>query len=450
MTKIMFNIRKFFTRDNKPKINIFNAENKIRYIIKNWLFIPFILAFIFSLPLYANFYTYLNEEYFPYINAILVLISLFTYLNINKRFAFSFGFFIGLFWFYWIGLSFRYTNSAYLVYVIPIIVGIIYAILIWLALFFNNIIFRAITLSLIGYVTIFGFDWFIPDAMLSFSIFKVDKISFIIIVATLSIISIKQIKLLRFLAIFLLFFAIDFDIKKIRIPNEKILLTQTNIQQKEKWAGNNLDKIVQYNISLIENAINDGYSIVVLPETAFPIILNTSIYENIVDELKELSTKITIIVGAQRYDGFGVYNTTYVFNNKHYQFADKIFLAPFGEYMPIPGFIADFFSKIFNIRYSTFDTQDKEPINIFAGNLIFRNAICYEATTKKAYKDNPKYMMLISNNIWFKPSNEPILQMMLIKYYSRLHKTIVFHSANGSKSGIITPNMNLDFRVNGI
>lgn len=444
----MFNIRKFFPK--KQTINVFNAENKIKYIIKNWLFVPFILAFIFSLPIYANFYTYSNGAYFPYINSILVLISIFIYLNINKRFGFSFGFFIGIFWFYWISLSFRYTNSTYLVYIIPIIVGIIYAILIWLALFFNNIIFRAITLSLIGYVTIFGFDWFVPDAMLSFSIFKVDKISFVIIVAILSIMSIKQLKLFRFLAIFLLFFAIDFDIKKARIPDEKILLTQTNVQQGEKWVGDNMNKIIQYNISLIENAINNGYSIIVLPETAFPMILNATIYENIIDKLKELSTKITIIAGAQRYDEFGIYNTTYIFSNNSYHFADKVFLAPFGEYMPIPGIIADFFSKIFNIRYSSFDAKNKEPINIFAGNLIFRNAICYEATTKKAYKDNPKYMMLISNNIWFKPSIEPVLQMILIKYYARLHKTIVFHSSNGSKSGIITPNINLDFKVNGI
>lgn len=446
----MFNIRFFFPKDNQPKINIFNAENKITYVIKNWLFMPLVLAFIFSLPIYANFYTYLYGEHFPYINSILVLISLFVYLNIDKRFAFLFGFFVGIFWFYWIGLSFRYTNSTYLVYIIPVIVGIIYAILIWFALFFNNIIFRAITLSLIGYVTLFGFDWFVPDAMLSFSVFKVDKISFVIIVAILGIISIKKLRLYRFLAVLLLFFAIDFELQKARIPNEKILLTQTNTQQGEKWIGENADKIIQYNFNLIQNAIDKEYDIVVLPETAFPMILNLSFYEDIVARLNELSTKITIITGAQRNDNFGVYNTTYIFSDGSYYFADKVFLAPFGEYMPIPGFIADFFSKIFNIKYSSFDANSKEPKNIAVGNLIFRNAICYEATTKKAYKDNPKYMMLISNNMWFKPSSEPVIQMMLVKYYARLHKTIVFHSANGSNSAIITPNIELKFRVQGL
>lgn len=446
----MLNIMKIFPKNNQPKTNVFNAENKIAYIAKNWLLMPIVFAFVFSLPIYLIFYAYLNEAYFPYINSIFVLVSLFVYLNIDKRFAFPFGFFVGIFWFYWIGLSFRYTNSPLLLYVIPIIVGVIYAVLIWFALFFNNIIFRATTLSLIGYVTLFGFDWFVPDAMLSFSIFKVDKLSFIIVVATLAIMSIKQLKLFRFLAIFILFFAIDFDINQPKIPNEKIMLTQTNVQQGTKWDTGYLHKVIRYNISLIENAIDNGYEIVVLPETAFPILLNMSPHKNTLDKLKELSKKITIITGAQRYDRFGIYNTTYVFDDGEYHFADKVFLAPFGEYMPIPGFIADIFSNIFDIQYSTFDTRDKEAINIFAKGLIFRNAICYEGTTKQAYKDNPKYMMMTSNNMWFKPSIEPILQMMLVKYYARLHKTIVFHSANGSKSGIITPNIELKFKASRI
>ncbi len=446
----MLDIKKFFTKNNELKNNILNAENKITYIARNWFLVPIVFAFMFSFPIFINFYTYFNETYFPYINSIFVLIAIFIYINIHKRYAFMFGFFVGMFWFYWIGLSFRYTNSPYLTYIIPIIISIIYAILIWFALISNNKFFRATTISLLGYITILGFDWFVPDAMLSFSAFRVEKVYFIAIVLIITIISIKQLKLFRFLAIFLLFFTIDFNINTTKIPNETIMLTQTNIQQNIKWNEYTADNIINYNISLIKNAINNNYNIVVLPETAFPVILNMPAYEYVVNNLKELSKEISIIAGAQRYDKFGVYNTTYVFENNNYHFADKVFLAPFGEYMPIPGFIANFFSKIFDIHYSTFDTNDKEPKNIYADKFIFRNAICYEATTKMAYKDNPQYMMVISNNMWFKPSLEPVIQMMLIKYYARLHKTIVFHSANGSKSGIITPNINLDFKVIGI
>ncbi len=37
----------------------------------------------------------------------------------------------------------------------------------------------------------------------------------------------------------------------------------------------------------------------------------------------------------------------------------------------------------------------------------YRNAICYEGTSEKLYRDNPKNMILISNNGWVVPSVEP-------------------------------------------
>lgn len=433
-----------------PKENVFNATNKIKYIGKNWIFLPFTYAFIFSIPIYINIIAYGKSVYFPYINSIFALISLFVFINIDKKFRFLFGFFVGILWFYWAGLSFRYTSNPYFVPIIIIAIGIIYAVVLWFALLFNNKIFRAITLSLMGYVVVFGFDWFIPDAMFAFSIFKVDKISFVIIVAIVTIISIKQLRFFRFFAIFLLIFVVDFNTKQAILPQAKIHLTQTNIPQDIKWDGNKIIKLVEYNIGLIQNAIDNEYSIVVLPETAFPVILNTSSNKYIMDKLLELSHQIVIITGAQRYDNFGYYNTTFVFKNGTYEFADKGFLAPFGEYMPIPILFADIFADISEINYSTFDVNMVEPKNINAGSVVFRNAICYEATTRKIYEDKPKFVMITSNGAWFKPSTEPILQMMLIKYYARLYKTIVFHSANGTKSGIITPNTSLTFYTKGI
>ncbi|RAX54462.1 apolipoprotein N-acyltransferase [Helicobacter sp. 16-1353] len=434
---------------DSPKQHIFNTKNKINYILKNWLLVPFILAFIFSFPIYINILTYGKGVYFPYINSIFALISVFVFINIDKKFRFMFGFFVGILWFYWTGLSFRFTNNPYFVYVAIIGVGIGYAILLWFALLFNNKIFRAITLSLVGYVVIFGFDWFVPDAMFAFSIFKVDKISFVIIVTIITIISIKQLRFFRFFAILLLIFAVDFNTKEASLPQAKIDITQTNISQNIKWNTESFNRIVEYNIKLIQNAINNKYDIVVLPETAFPFLLNTPENTYILERLFDLSHHIVIIVGAQRYDDFGYYNTTYVFRDGIYEFADKVFLAPFGEYMPIPIFLADAFSKISGIAYATFDITTVKPKNINAGSVVFRNAICYEATTRKIYEDNPKYIVLISNNAWFKPSIEPVLQMMLIKYYARIYKTIVFHSANGTKSGIITPNTSLKFYVKG-
>ncbi len=431
--------------DNMPKISIFTADNKILYIAKNWIFFPLLFAVIFSLPLYINIIAYKQNIYFPYVNTILALIAVFTFININKRFRYLFGFFVAILWFYWVGLSFRFTEVPYFFFISAIFVAIVYGFVFWVALFFQNPIFRALTLSLLSYLVILGFDWFVPDILFAFSVFKVDKISFAIIVFTIAIISFKPLKFFRFFAIFLFAIVIDFNTREVTLPSTKILLTQTDISQHEKWQQNNFNAIINYNLNLIQNAINNGYDIVVLPETAIPVVLNIDIHRNIRQQLLHMSKNIDIVVGAQRKDKFKYYNSTFIFSNGKYTFADKVFLAPFGEYNPMPDFALDVFYKISGVRYAGFDKSSAKPKNIVAGNLIFRNAICYEATTKMAYEDDPKYMMLISNNAWFKPSIEPILQMTLIKYYSRLHKTIVFLSANGSKSGIITPNISLNF-----
>ncbi len=64
----------------------------------------------------------------------------------------------------------------------------------------------------------------------------------------------------------------------------------------------------------------------------------------------------------------------------------------------------------------------------------YRNAICYEGTSEKLYRDNPKNMILISNNGWVVPSVEPTLQKIILQYYSKRYGTLIYHSVNMSPS----------------
>ncbi|MDE6886477.1 MAG: apolipoprotein N-acyltransferase [Helicobacteraceae bacterium] len=433
---------------DKVRVSIFKAENKIWYIVRNWIFLPFLFATLFSLPLYVNIFTYINKLYSPYINALLALIAIFIYINIDRKFRFMFGFFIGILWFYWIGLSFRFTPAPHFLYIVSIAIGIVYGFVLFFALFFQNILFRIITLSLMSYLVILGFDWFVPDSMLAYSIFKVDKLSFCAIVIIIAIVSLKWLRFYRFIVLAALILFIDFNTTKAELPNTKINITQTKIPQRIKWQDVNLDSIEEYNYKIIEDSINKGYDLVVLPETSIPITIN--IKNDTIERLSNLSKKIDIVIGAARTDSIGVYNTTYVFKKGKYNFVDKIYLAPFGEYMPIPITLLDIFGKISGLHYNnTFNKYNIPPQNLVAGNIFFRNAICYEATTRAMYEDNPQYMIVTSNNAWFEPSIMSILQMMLIKYYSRLYGTIVFHSTNYSKSMTIMPNNNLNIIAKG-
>ncbi len=57
----------------------------------------------------------------------------------------------------------------------------------------------------------------------------------------------------------------------------------------------------------------------------------------------------------------------------------------------------------------------------------YRNAICYEGTSEKLYRDNPKNMILISNNGGVVPSVEPTLQKIILQYYSKRYGTLYYY-----------------------
>lgn len=450
----------------------FSPKRFAKRIAKNAT-VAFIYALIFSLPIYINFFTYLSIDsqtrqitaYLPYINTIFALLAVASALQVDKKYRFFFGFFVGILWFYWVNLSFRFTPAPYLMWVGIIGVAVGYGIVFYLLLFFNNKFFRILSLAIIGLVPVLGFDWLVVESLFSFSILRVDKISFIFIMICVAISSNfllqmreskkpkkRNLKKAVF-ALIPLIFVIDFSHTEAEIP-KGIFITEMNVNQNAKWAE--LDRNIEMNFRLIDEAIVRGDKVIILPETAFPLRLNQSGREYLMERLLDLSHHITIITGGQRgeYDfsnsdyirATATYNTTFVFEKGQWNYADKIFLAPFGEYAPVPKIFAEMFKSIFGIDIVRgFDKSGGLQNDLETELFNFRAAICYEATTRKAFDGDPKIMVAISNSAWFAPSIEPVLQMMLMKYYARIHKTLIIQSANGSKSLIVTPNISLRF-----
>ncbi len=445
------------------------CANCFKKLTKN-AFIALIYALIFSAPIYLNIFTYLNidEEskqitaYLPYINTIFALIAVASALKVDRKYRFFFGFFVGILWFYWTNLSFRFTPSPYLMWVGIFGVAVGYGIVFYFLLFFNNKIFRIAALAAIGVIPVLGFDWLVVELLFSFSILRVDKISFIFIVSCVAIWlhflqksresneceSKKRNRKIASFALIPLIFVIDFSHAEIEMP-QKVFIAEMNVNQNSKW--NEYDRAIARNLRYINEGIEMGANVVILPETAFPMRINQKGREPLMEQLLDLSHQITIIVGAQRgghnADGTkATFNSLFVFEKGQWQYADKIFLAPFGEYAPVPKVFAEIFKKLFKIDITRgFDKSDNVRNDIETENFSFRSAICYEATTSRAFDGDPKIMIAITNSAWFAPSIEPVLQMMLMKYYARIHKTLIIQSANGSKSVVVTPNVSLRF-----
>jgi apolipoprotein N-acyltransferase len=210
----------------------------------------------------------------------------------------------------------------------------------------------------------------------------------------------------------------------------KIKLVTTDVPQNLKWKKSYIPIEIKNNLSYIKKAIKEKYQVVVLPESAFPLFLNLN--ENLLYELYSLSFKITIVTGALHYKNGKYYNSTYVFENGNIKILDKHELVPFGEYIPLP-----FFQKQINELFfgNASDYSTSSRFGIFKiKNIKFINAICYEATIEKLYDLKPTYVMAITNDAWFTPSIEPVLQKMLIKLFAYTHYKVVYHAINGYKS----------------
>jgi len=381
------------------------------------------IALFFSLPLYLSLFG--ENLFIKLLNTLIAPYAI--YLLFNKKISFKDGFFIGILWFWWIAFSFKYYNLSYLIPFIILAFGIVYGFIFYFIskLPYSNYLLLFMLAFGFENLSIFSFDWFNPQIIIANSFFAPIKYVFILILLAAFL---KD----KILSPIFLIIALLIPSPQIQLPNLKIKLISTNIPQEKKWQKDEIKKEIASNIKEIKKAIKEKYDAIVLPESAFPILLNLN--ENLIKKLKKLSKKIVIITGALQYKEKKFYNSTFIFKNEKLIVINKHILVPFGEYIPFPFFQKEINQIFFN---GASDYTAAKDFGVFEiKGYKFLNAICYELTTKELYKKKPKYIIGISNMAWF-PEFGAIMQKELIKIYAKEHKKAVFHALNGFKSYII-------------
>ncbi|WP_096016847.1 apolipoprotein N-acyltransferase [Campylobacter lanienae] len=399
----------------------------LKFIIKG-----FMISILLSLFIFLDL---LNLKYIANLGLLSAIIGLYILLKSDRKIWFWSGFFIGLFWFYWISFSLIYYNFGYLIPIeilgICLIYGFIFLAVSWL----ESIYIKAIFLLFASYVAPFGFDWLNFELIFVDTIFKPTIYTLALVLISI-IISIKFSKYLGLGAmIFSLIISYKFTDNFESLPFNISLIT-TELNQNQIWDRNTKNDIIKSNLNIIDQAILDGSRAVVLPESAFPLFLDRS--QILLSELKQKSHQIAIITGALGASDNKLYNSTYIFDKGEVKRLDKLILVPFGEEIPLPNFIKNPISNIFfdsAVDYSKANGVSDYEID----GVKIRNAICYEATKDELFKDNPKFMIAISNNAWFSPSTQPNLQSKILKLKAFKYKTTIYHSINGSPSQMITP-----------
>jgi apolipoprotein N-acyltransferase len=396
------------------------------------------IATLFSIFIYMHHFHLENqilEIIFGFLAIYLILIS-------DRKIVTLSGFFIGLYWFFWVGFSLQYYGFPYLIPLGSIIFGIGYSLLFFGVSFYKSIFLRAILLSLTPFFEPFGFDWFKPQILFINSPFGTEVYQFASIVFSIALFR-KYVEsknsLFIYLSITILLSAINYKNFGDKVSANsalKIDLVQTDLPQEDKWIPENQTDIVNMNLSKIEESIKNGFDVVVIPESAFPLFLNRR--GDLLNYLKVLSYDITIWTGGLLAEDGKYYNSSFIFQNGDLEIAKKVVLVPFGEYIPLPKFLSNWINEIFFGRAEDF-TPAVLPTDIDIYGEIFRNAICYEGTSEVMFRDKPKFMIVISNNGWFLPSIEPTLQRLLMQHYSNIYGTTIFHSANREGTGVIYP-----------
>jgi len=397
-----------------------------------------IKAFVIALSLSAFIYCDTFELTHFGLNSLFALLGFYLILGENRIVWFWSGFFIGLLWFYWISFSFVYYDLTYLVPLIILGIAFVYGLWFWLiGRFATTIYLQACLLFSISFIEPFGFNWLKLELVLLNSYFSSTHLQFASFLA--AIVCFKGLKsYYKLFSIPFLFLSwMDFSIPaQIAPPNINVEIPTMHIEQSKRWDKAYQSEAIELNFSLIENAIEKGKELIIFPESAFPLYLNME--EMLLDRLKNYSHSISIVTGALTYENENAYNSSYLFEDGQMHIAHKVVLVPFGEEVPFPEFITTWVNRLFFDGAKDY-LKAKEPKDFTIKEHLFRNAICFEATKDLLYQNTPRLMIAISNNAWFTPSIEQTLQHLLLRWYAKKYNTIIYHSANAGKSGVIYP-----------
>ncbi|MFA5233154.1 MAG: apolipoprotein N-acyltransferase [Sulfurimonas sp.] len=405
-----------------------NIRNSYNHLLFD-LTVGVVTALFFSAFLYLEHFDITIKA----LNTIFGIFALALFLYIPKRAVLVAGFFIGLLWFYWIGYSFKYNGVGYLEPFITFAFAIIYMLFFGILAFTNNVAIRALLLFGLTFFEPVDFNWLQLEILFVDSYIGIFKYQFAAVLIALSLVEYTK-KPYTFAPLLLLIFAFNFNTPIQKDAPLKIKLVATDIKQEKKWQIETLQPTLQMIFKEIENAISQGYDVVVLPESVFPFYMNLA--TNVMNRLVTYSYNIAIVAGSLLKEDELHYNVTYMFEGGEYQVAKKMILVPFGEYIPLPEFAKEFINDIFFAGASDFKTAST-PTDFVIKGVKFRNAICYEATCKEIYEGDVDFVIATSNNAWFYPSIEPTLQKLLMRFYARKNDATIYHSANWHGTGLV-------------
>ena len=417
----------------------------------------FFIAFLLSAFIYLHHFGFST----PVIHTLLGLLGFYLLLDSARQSWFWGGLFIGVFWFWWIILSFKHYQMLWAIPIGLLVIALIYGLLFWIIAYVSEkysllltarcnrkahqhtslgksdlhsslpaLLLKGLGLFSMSYIHPFGFDWLKPELVFVESYLGIEKWQFALTLAAI-ILALWKSRLYYLLLVIAAYQPLP---KTAPVVDPALQIVSTTIPVDEKWKASHQPQHFQSFFAQIDKAIAANKKLVILPESVFPVFINRS--QELIDKLEARAQKIAIVTGGLFADGTVPHNSAYIFTKDRIQVAHKVILVPFGESNPLPDFLNTWVNEVF--YDGAVDYIASEEITDYAiEGKVYRNAICFEATSETLYQGRPKEMIVLSNNGWFVPSTEPSLQKLLLLYYNKKYGTTIYHSINMSPSYLI-------------
>jgi apolipoprotein N-acyltransferase len=186
---------------------------------------------------------------------------------------------------------------------------------------------------------------------------------------------------------------------------------QPNISQEMRWNDSNLINIFKRMMSMTDEALAHGATIVIWPESTVPLSYSSTDFYREAIESTSRAKNADIILGSVAEDpqqSSKLWNAAFlVSGGKTIGHYDKIRLVPFGEYVPLRKMF--FFAEklVHAVGEFEFGTKDTPLV----GRFHYGPAICYEIVypqiPRAQVRNGADVLVTITNDAWYDGTSAP-------------------------------------------
>jgi apolipoprotein N-acyltransferase len=286
---------------------------------------------------------------------------------------------------------------------------------------------------------------------ISFLILMVNTLIFLVFVHNSTR---QEVKFLRLEAIMLLCFMIvtllygnyrlsEADDALKNNKSVRVAIIQGNIDQSVKWDKDYQDETlsVYYRLTRISYTLKPH--LIIWPETAVPFYFqdNVGSPEDIYDIPVESGAQMIFGSPAYEWDGGKVkyYNRIYILSpDGTSRYYDKVHLVPFGEYVPLKGFLP-FINYLVSSEGEFSPGKNITPLR--SGGLSLGPLVCYEAVIPELSRTHVKkgadILVNLTNDAWFGITSAPYQHFIMSVFRAVENRRPLLRAANTGFSGII-------------